>query len=39
MKSKRINIFLFAMLAVSPLTVNAQTADDADSTESPCCFP
>ena len=32
MKSKRINIFLFAMLAVSPLTVNAQTADDADST-------
>ena len=29
-KMKR-NIFLFAMLAVSPLMVNAQTADDADS--------
>ena len=28
----KTNIFLFAMLAVSPLTVNAQTADDADTT-------
>ena len=34
MKSKRINIFLFAMLAVSPLTVNAQTADDAEEADS-----
>ena len=32
MKSIKTNIFLFATLAVSPLTVNAQTADDADST-------
>ena len=33
MKHIRTNIFLFAALAASPLTVNAQTADDADSTE------
>ena len=32
MKMIKTNIFLFAMLAVSPLTVNAQTADDADTT-------
>jgi TonB-linked SusC/RagA family outer membrane protein len=32
MKHIKTNIFLFAMLAASPLTVNAQTADDADST-------
>ena len=29
----RTNIFLFAMLAVSPLTVNAQTADDAEEAD------
>ena len=28
----KTNILLFAMMAASPLTVNAQTADDADST-------
>ena len=32
MKHIKRNIFLFAMFTVSPLTVNAQTADDADST-------
>jgi len=32
MKNIKINIFLFAMLAAAPMTVNAQTADDADST-------
>ena len=32
MKHIKTNIFLFAMLAASPLMVNAQTADDADST-------
>ena len=32
MKHIKTNIFLFAMLAAAPLTVNAQTADDADST-------
>jgi TonB-linked SusC/RagA family outer membrane protein len=32
MKHIKTNIFLFAMLAASPMTVNAQTADDADST-------
>lgn len=32
MKKITTNIFLFAMLAASPLTVNAQTTDDADST-------
>ena len=32
MKNIKTNIFLFAMLAASPVTVNAQTADDADST-------
>jgi TonB-linked SusC/RagA family outer membrane protein len=32
MKKNVTNIFLFAMLAASPLTVNAQTADDADTT-------
>ena len=32
MKNLKTNIFLFAMLAASPLTVNAQTADGADST-------
>ena len=32
MKNYKTNIFLFAMLAASPLMVNAQTADDADST-------
>ena len=31
MKHLKTNIFLFALVAVSPLTVNAQTADDADS--------
>ena len=32
-KMKKItNIFLFAMVAVSPLTVNAQTAENGDST-------
>ena len=31
MKKIKTNIFLFTMLAASPLTVNAQTADDADS--------
>ena len=32
MKHIKRNIFLFAMLAASPLAINAQTADDADST-------
>ena len=32
MKRITTNIFLFAMLAASPLTVNAQATDDADST-------
>ena len=32
MKNIKTNIFLFAMLAASPLTVNAQTTADADST-------
>ena len=32
MKQIQTNIFLFAMLASAPLTVNAQTADDADTT-------
>jgi TonB-linked SusC/RagA family outer membrane protein len=32
MKHIKRNIFLFAMLAASPLAVNAQTADDADTT-------
>ena len=32
MKQIQTNIFLFAMLAASPLTVVAQTADDADTT-------
>ena len=32
MKHIKRNIFLFAMFAVSPLAMNAQTADDADST-------
>jgi len=32
MKHIKRNIFLFAMFTVSPLTVNAQAADDADST-------
>mgnify|MGYP002521631784 CR=1 FL=1 len=31
MKNIKTNIFLFAMLAASPLTVNAQVNDDADS--------
>ena len=31
MKNLKTNIFLFAMLAASPMTANAQTADDADS--------
>ena len=31
MKKTTTNIFLFAILAASPLAVNAQTADDADS--------
>ena len=31
MKKMKTNIFLFAMLAASPLTANAQTADSADS--------
>jgi len=32
MENIKTNILLFAMFAVSPLTVNAQTTDDADST-------
>ena len=32
MKHIKRNIFLFAMFAVAPLAVNAQTADDADTT-------
>ena len=32
MKSIKTSIFLFAMMAASPLVVNAQTADDADTT-------
>ena len=32
MKKIKTNIFLFAMLAASPMTVNAQTTADADST-------
>ena len=32
MKNFKTNIVLFAMMAVAPLAVNAQTADDADST-------
>ena len=32
MKNIKTNIFLFAMLAASPMTVNAQTTADADST-------
>jgi len=32
MNKMKTNIFLFAMLAASPMTVNAQAADDADST-------
>ena len=32
MKKIKTNIFLFAMMAVSPLTAGAQTADGADST-------
>ena len=32
MKNLKTNIFLFAMLAASPMTANAQAADDADST-------
>ncbi len=31
MKQIKTNIFLFAMIAASPLTVNAQTVDDGDS--------
>lgn len=31
MKQIKTNIFLFAMIAASPLTVNAQTTDDGDS--------
>ena len=31
MKNLKTNIFLFAILAASPMTANAQTADDADS--------
>ena len=31
MKHIKRNVFLFAMLAASPLTISAQTADDADS--------
>ena len=31
MKNLKTNIFLFAMLAATPMTANAQTADDADS--------
>ena len=31
MKNIKTNIFLFAMCAVAPLSVNAQTAEDADS--------
>ena len=33
MKSIKTNIFLFAMLAASPLVVNAQTADEADAAD------
>ena len=33
MKKIKRNIFLFAMLAVSPLTVQAQTADDAEEVD------
>ena len=32
MNNIKTNIFLFAMLAASPMTINAQTAADADST-------
>ena len=32
MKDIKTNIILFAMLAASPMTVHAQTADDADTT-------
>ena len=32
MKNIKTNIFLFAMVVASPLTVNAQTSDDADTT-------
>ena len=32
MKKIKTNIFLFAMLAASSMTANAQTAADADST-------
>ena len=32
MKKIKTNIFLFAMMAASPLAVNAQAAGDADST-------
>ena len=32
MKNIKTNIFLFAMLAASPMVVNAQTTADADST-------
>ena len=32
MKDKKTNIFLFAMLAASPLMVNAQTIEKADTT-------
>ena len=31
MKSIKTNIFLFAMFAASPLVVNAQTFEEADS--------
>ena len=31
MKNIKTNILLFAMFAVSPLTVNAQVTDEADS--------
>lgn len=31
MKQIKTNIFLFAMIAVSPLTINAQTTDDGDT--------
>ena len=33
MKKIKTNIFLFAMLAASPLVVNAQTADEADAAD------
>jgi len=47
MKNIKTNIFLFAMFAVSPLMVNAQSTDDVDDEvdtlvakkESPCCIP